>query len=125
MQGFRPRSESAPENLLGLASQRKGIAVKDVQHSTLINKLRELKESKEFMTETIEQAKSSLETMKAQISEMNQEHARLIERREKKRSTKKWLFNQKPSGSGEDLLQLDQLILDIWKSDRAFDQGNQ
>ena len=102
-----------PENLHALASQREGIVIKDTRHSDLSDKLRELKESKETMTQALERARSSLQSMEGQIYKLKQEQDRLIEKRNKKKSTKQWLIKQKPSKSEEDLDHLNQLIIDI------------
>ena len=65
--------------------------------------MRELKDNEENVTQSFEQTKSSLESVKGQINKLRQEKDILIEKREKKQ---RWLIKQRGSKTGEDLVQL-------------------
>ena len=65
------------------------------------------------MAENFEQAKSSLESVKDHIDKLRQEQESLVEKRVRKQPSIRWLINQRGSKTGEDLVQLNQMIRDI------------
>ena len=72
--------------------------------------------------ESLEQTKSSLGSAKVKIDELKCEQQSLIEKREKKQSSKKWLIWQKSYTFGEDLIKLNQVIND---TEEAVDELSQ
>ena len=99
-----------------LADQRKEIAIIDAQHSALEKQLTELKKLEEKVIEALKEANSSLELVNHQTinNELKLEQKSLIEKREKKRSSRKWITEKRASMSGEiDLAEVNKLITDI------------
>ena len=93
---------------------RKRIATHDSQYSALDKQLTELKEKEEKVIETLLKARSSLELVKDRIDELRLEQESLIEKREKKQSSRQWLLEKKASMSGKvDLAEVNKLIRDI------------
>ena len=72
--------------------------------------------------ESLEQTKLSLGSAKLKIDELKCEQQTLIEEREKKQSSKKWLIWQKSYTFGEDLVKLNQAIKD---TEEAVDELSQ
>ena len=72
--------------------------------------------------ESLEQTKSSLESAKVKIDELKHEQQSLIEKREKKQSSKKCLIWQKSYTFGEDLIILNQKIKE---TEEAVDELSQ
>ena len=96
------------------ASQRKQIATNDAKHSVLVEDLTELKDKEDKVTETLIKARSSLELVKDQIVKLKLELKSLIEKREKKQSSRRWLTKKIASMSEEvDLAEVNKLIRDI------------
>ena len=100
-------------DLSTLASQREGIVIKDMQHSALGEKLTALRKGERKVAEKVEKVKSSVETLKNHIGILIQHQESLIEERERKQSSSQWLVKQRGSKTGEDLVQLNQIIRDI------------
>ena len=96
-----------------LTDQRDGIATKDMQCSDLNDQLVRLKEKETKVDRTLQEAKSSLGSVKAQINELKCEQESLIEKREKKRSSMQWLKRQRVSSFGDELAQINYMIKDI------------
>ena len=71
---------------------------------------------------SLEQTKSSLGSVKVKIDELKCEQQSLIEKKEKKQSSKKWLIWQKSYTYGEDLIKLNQLIKE---TEEAVDELSQ
>ena len=108
------KKDSRPQpipDLNALASGQRMI-IEDVQHLTLSEQLRELKDSEENVTQSFEQVKSSLESVKCHIDKLRQEQESLIEKRERKELSKCWFIKLRGSKTGEDLVQLNQMIKD-------------
>ena len=80
---------------------RKRIATNDAQYTALDEKLTELKEREEKVIETLTTTKSSLELVKDQIDKLRLEQESLIDKREKKQSSRQSLLGKKASMSGE------------------------
>ena len=97
-------------DLSTLASQREGIVIKDMQHSALGEKLTALRKGERKVAEKVEKVKSSVETLKNHIGILIQHQESLIEERERKQSSSQWLVKQRGSKTGEDLVQLNQII---------------
>ena len=95
-----------------LTYQRERIAAQDTHHSTLNDQLTGLKKKKEKVTKALEHTKSSLEAVKGHIDKLKHKQESLIEKKERKQSSKLWLTKQRASKSGQDLVELDQLIRD-------------
>ena len=74
--------------------------------------MRELKDREEKVTQSFEQAKSSLESVNGQIDKLRQEQKSLIEMKERKELSKHWFIELRESRTGEDLVQLNQMIQD-------------
>ena len=106
-------SVQSPSILRTLTDQRDGIATKDTQYSDLNQQLVELKERETKVDKTLQEAKSSLGSVKVQINELKCEQESLIEKREKKRSSMQWLQRQKASKFGDELAQINHMIKDI------------
>ena len=90
-----------------------GIVIKDMQHSALGEKLTALRKGERKVAEKVEKVKSSVETLKNHIGILIQHQESLIEERERKQSSSQWLVKQRGSKTGEDLVQLNQIIRDI------------
>ena len=107
-----------------LAKMRQEIATKDTKSSSFSDQLDELKKEENKVMESLEQTKSSLGTAKVKIDELKCKQQGLIEKREKKQSSKKWLIWQKSNtfGFGEDLIKLNQVIED---TEEAVDELSQ
>ena len=106
-------SLQSPLILHTLTNQRDGIATKDTQYSGLNDQLVELKERETKVDRTLQEAKSSLDSVKVQINELKCEQESLIEKREKKWSSMQWLQRQKASKFGDELAQINHMIKDI------------
>ena len=101
-----------------LADQRKEIAIIDAQHSALEKQLTELKKLEEKVIEALKEANSSLELVNHQTinNELKLEQKSLIEKGEKKQSSRKWITEKRASMSREiDLAEVNELITDIDK----------
>ena len=72
--------------------------------------------------ESLEQTKLSLGSAKVKIDELKCEQQSLIEKREKRQSSKKWLIWQRSYTFGEDLIELNQKIKD---TEEAVDELSQ
>ena len=84
-----------------------------MQCSDLNDLLVGLKEKETKVDRILQEAKSSLGSVKAQINELKCEQESLIEKREKKRSSMQWLKKQRVSKFGDELAQINQMIKDI------------
>ena len=89
-----------------LVEIRQQIANKDTKCSSFGDQLDKLKKEESKVMESLEQTKSSLWSAKVKIDELKCEQQSLIEKREKKQSSKKWLIWQKSNTFGEDLNQV-------------------
>ena len=99
--------------LSSLDDIRKRIAADDKQHLLVSESFDDLKKKEREMTETLENVKSSFGSVKLQVDKLKQEQKSLIEKRERKTLSKRWLLKQqKASSSAEDLVELDQVIKD-------------
>ena len=105
-----------------LAEIRQGIATKDTECSSFSDKLDKLKKKESKVMESLKQTKSSLESAKVKIDELKCEQHSLIEKREIKQSSRKWLIWQKSYTFGEDLIKLNQKIKDV---EEAVDELSQ
>ena len=99
--------------LRALANQSDEIAFKDTHHSDLNDKLDGLKEEERRVDKTLQDAKLSLSSVKVQINKLRSEQDILIKKRENKQSSMQWLQRQKTSKFGEELAQINQMIIDI------------
>ena len=91
-----------------LADQRKEIVTIDARHSALEKQLTELKKMEEKVIEALKETKSSLELVKHQIEKLKLEHNGLIEKREKKQSSRKFSMSREI-----DHAEVNELITDI------------
>ena len=105
-----------------LVEIKQEIATKDTQHLSFSDQLDELKKKESIVIESLEQTKSSLGSARVKIDELKCEQQSLIEKREKKQSSKKWLIWQKSYTFGEDLIKLNQVIND---TEEAVDELSQ
>ena len=80
---------------------RKRIATNDAQYSALDEQLTELKEREEKVIKTLFETRSSLELVKDQIDKLRLEQESLIDKREKKQSSRQSLLGKKASMSRE------------------------
>ena len=87
--------------------------MKDTHNSDLDDKLDRLKEEEKRVDKTLQDAKLSLSSVHVQINELKSEQDILIKKREKKRSSMRWIQRQKSSKFGEELAQINQVISDI------------
>ena len=103
---------------------RKRIATNDAQYTALDEKLTELKEREEKVIETLTTTKSSLELVKDQIDKLRLEQESLIDKREKKQSSRQSLLGKKASMSGEvNLAEVNGLIRGIDEVVTSLDTG--
>ena len=106
----------ATDCLTAIAKQRDKVAAIDRENFTVGEQLRKLKNKEEKVTHSFEQTKASLESVKGQIDKLRQEKESLIEKREKKELSKRWFDKLRESKTGEDLVQLEQMIKDAEES---------
>ena len=105
-----------------LVEIRREIATKDTKCSSFGDQLDKLKKEETKVMESLEQTKSSLGSAKVKIDELKCEQQALIEKREKKASSKTWLIWQKSYTFGEDLIKLNQVIKE---TEEAVDELSQ
>ena len=103
-----------------LVEIRQEITTKDTKCSSFSDQLDELKKEESKAMDSLEQTKSSVESVKVKIDELKCEQQSLIEMRERKQSSKKWLIWKK--SRGKDLFKLNQVTKD---TEEAVDELSQ